>query len=102
MLSWGSTYGVVKTAVKLALKEGLSVSHVHLRYINPLPKNLGEILGNFDKIIIPEMNNGQLVKIIRSEFLVPAEGYNKVKGLPFATEELTAKIKETLGVTQEA
>lgn len=102
LLSWGSTYGVVKTAVKLALKEGLSVSHVHLRYINPLPKNLGEILGNFDKIIVPEMNNGQLVKIIRNEFLVPAEGYNKVKGLPFATEELTEKIKETLGATQEA
>ena len=102
LLSWGSTYGVVKTAVKLALKEGLSVSHVHLRYINPLPKNLGEILGNFDKIIVPEMNNGQLVKIIRNEFLVPAEGYNKVKGLPFATEELTEKIKETLGAAQEA
>lgn len=96
LLSWGSTYGVVKTAVKIAIKEGKKVSHVHLRYINPLPKNLGEILSKFDKIIIPEMNNGQLVKIIRGEYLVPAQGFNKVKGLPFATEELTAKINEVL------
>jgi 2-oxoglutarate ferredoxin oxidoreductase subunit alpha len=102
MLSWGSTYGVVKTAVLIALKEGKKVSHVHLRYINPLPKNLGDILKRFDKIIIPEMNNGQLVKIIRSEYLAPAEGFSKVKGLPFATEELTAKINETLGTKVSA
>ncbi len=97
MLSWGSTYGGVKTAVKKAVEEGKSVSHVHLRHLNPLPKNLGDILKKFNKIVIPEMNSGQLIKIIRAEYLVPAEGLNKVKGLPFATEELTAKINEVLG-----
>lgn len=96
MLSWGSTYGVVKTAVKEALDEGKKVSHVHLRYLNPLPKNLGEILSNFDQIVIPEMNNGQLIKIIRDKYLVPAQGLNKIKGLPFATEEVKAKIDELL------
>jgi 2-oxoglutarate ferredoxin oxidoreductase subunit alpha len=99
MLSWGSTYGAVKTAVIKAVKEGKSVSHVHVRHLNPLPKNLGNILGNFEKIIVPEMNNGQFVKIIRSEFLVDAEGFNKIKGLPFATEDLTTKINETLNQT---
>lgn len=102
ILSWGSTYGVVKTAVKQAIAEGKKVSHVHLRYINPLPKNLGEILKGFDNIIIPEMNNGQLIQIIRSEFLVDAQGLNKIKGLPFATEELTAKINEVLREQVEA
>lgn len=92
MLSWGSTYGSVKTAVKQSLAEGKSVSHVHLRHLNPFPKNLGDILAKFKNIVIPEMNNGQLIKIIRSEYLVPAEGLNKIKGLPFATEEIKAKI----------
>ena len=101
-LSWGSTYGVVKTAVIIAIKEGKKVSHVHLRYLNPLPKNLGEILTRFNKIIIPEMNDGQLIKIIRSEYLVPAIGFNKVKGLPFATEELTAKINSELEINSPA
>lgn len=96
ILSWGSTYGVVKTAVKEALDEGKKVSHVHLRHMNPLPKNLGEILNNFDQIVIPEMNNGQLIKIIRDKYLVPAQGLNKIKGLPFATEEVKAKIDELL------
>ena len=87
---------MVKTAVKQAIAEGKKVSHVHLRYINPLPNNLGEILKNFDKVMIPEMNNGQLIQIIRSEFLIDAIGLNKIKGLPFATEELTAKINDVL------
>lgn len=94
ILSWGSTFGVVKTAVKELLKAGYSVGHAHVTYINPLPKNLGEILGNFDHIIMPEMNNGQFIKIIREKFLVPAIGLNKIKGLPFSTNEIIEKVKE--------
>lgn len=94
MLSWGSTYGVVKTAVKEAYAEGIQVGHVHLRHLNPFPKNLAELLGRYKKIIIPEMNQGQLLKIIRSEFLVDAKGLNKVKGIPFTSEEILNAIKK--------
>ena len=96
LLSWGSTYGVVKTAVKELIDEGQSVSHTHLKYLNPFPKNLGDILKNFKKVIIPEMNNGQLIKIIRDKYLVDAIGLNKIKGLPFATEEVRDKIIEVI------
>ena len=67
-----------------------------LRYLNPFPKNLGDLLKKFDKILVPEMNNGQLVKIVRDKYLAPAEGFNKIKGLPFATEELVEKINAVL------
>ena len=93
MLSWGSTYGVIKNAVKECKEEGLSVGHVHLRYINPLPKNLGELIKGFKKVIVPEMNNGQLVKIIRDKFLVDAKAINKIKGIPFSTAEIVSAIK---------
>lgn len=92
VLAWGSTYGSVKTAVKRALLEGYSVAHAHLRYIQPMPSNLGEILNNYDHVLIPEINNGQLVKLIRDKFLIPAEGMNKIKGIPFTSEELYTKI----------
>lgn len=94
VLGWGSTYGVIKTALKECLEEGLEVSHAHLRYIEPFPKNLGEIIKKFDKVLIPEMNNGQLVKIIRDKFLVDAKGLNKIKGIPFSTPEIVLAIKE--------
>ena len=96
LLSWGSTYGVVKTAVKEVQEAGKKVAHIHLRYLNPFPKNLGDLLKKFDKILVPEMNNGQLVKIVRDKYLAPAEGFNKIKGLPFATEELVEKINAVL------
>lgn len=96
LLSWGSTYGVVKTAVKEMIEEGHSVSHTHLKYLNPFPKNLGELIKNFKKVIIPEMNNGQLIKIVREKYLVDAIGLNKIKGLPFATEEVKNKIQEVI------
>lgn len=93
VLSWGSTYGVIKNAVKECKEEGLSVGHVHLRYINPLPKNLGELIKGFKKVIVSEMNNGQLVKIIRDKFLVDAKAINKIKGIPFTTAEIVSAIK---------
>jgi len=93
VVGWGSTYGAIKTAVKLATAEGYSVAHAHIRYVFPFPKNLGEILKNYDRILVPEMNNGQLVRMLRDQFLAPAEGLNKIKGMPFSSEELFFKIK---------
>ncbi|WP_121357517.1 2-oxoacid:acceptor oxidoreductase subunit alpha [Flavisolibacter nicotianae] len=96
VLGWGSTYGAIKTAVKELLQEGFDVAHVHLRHINPFPKNLGELLHNFNHVLIPEMNSGQLLQLIRAKFLLPATGYSKVQGLPFTTIELKEKILELL------
>jgi|SRR5690554_295468 len=94
VIGWGSTYGVIKTAVQQSVKEGLSVGHMHLRYINPMPKNVKEIIGRFKRVIVPELNNGQLVSIIRDKFLVDAEKLNKIKGIPFTTAEIVAAIKK--------
>ena len=96
ILGWGSTYGSIKTAVIEALAEGFDVAHAHVRYLNPLPKNLGEILNNYDKILMPEINSGQLIKMIRDKYLVPAIGFNKVKGMPFTSTEIKNKIVELL------
>ena len=96
VLGWGSTYGALKSAVADLLKEGKSVSHVHLRYVRPFPKNLGDILKNFKHVIVPELNNGQLVKIIRDQYLVDAKGYNKIMGVPFSKYELIDEIKKFL------
>src|SRR6201992_4232683 len=82
VLGWGSTYGAIKSAVKDLQNEGLAVSHAHLRYVRPFPKNLGEILKNFDHVLIPEINNGQLIKIIRDQYFVDAKGYHKIMGVP--------------------
>lgn len=96
ILGWGSTYGSIKTAVKLAIADGYDVSHAHVKYLNPLPKNLGDILRNFDKILIPEINNGQLIKVIRDKYLIDAKGLNKIQGMPFTSAEINEKIKEIL------
>jgi 2-oxoglutarate ferredoxin oxidoreductase subunit alpha len=96
VLGWGSTYGAITTAVRELNDEGYDCAHVHLRYVNPFPKNLGELLKGFDKVLIPEMNMGQLCQLIRAKYLVPAISYSKVQGLPFAVDELKAKIVETL------
>lgn len=94
VLGWGSTYGVVKTAVKECLAKGLEVGHVHLLYINPFPKNLGSILKQYDQVIVPEMNQGQLLKLIRERYLIDAKGLNKVKGIPFSTSEIVDAIEK--------
>jgi 2-oxoglutarate ferredoxin oxidoreductase subunit alpha len=96
VLGWGSTYGAIKSAVAELVAEGESVSHIHLRYVRPFPKNLGELIKNFEKVLVPELNNGQLVKIIRDQFLVDAKGFNKIKGIPFTKAELVDEIKKML------
>lgn len=92
VLGWGSTYGSIKSAVVELLAEGYSVSHAHLTYIKPFPKNLSTILRNFEKVIIPEINNGQLIKLIRDKFLIDAIGFNKIKGTPITKMELKEEI----------
>ena len=96
MLSWGGTYGACYTAVKQAQAEGLAVTHAHLRYIHPFPKNLKTVLGNFKKVLIPELNLGQLRHLVRNEFLIDAAGLNKVQGKPFAVHEIVSAIKAEL------
>jgi len=96
VLGWGSTYGAIKSAVKELLGEGYAVSHAHLRYVRPFPKNLGEILHNFDHVLIPEINNGQLIKIIRDVYFIDAKGYNKIMGVPITKGELIDEIKKLL------
>jgi 2-oxoglutarate ferredoxin oxidoreductase subunit alpha len=96
VLGWGSTYGSIKTAIREAIAEGYHVSHAHVKYLNPFPKNLGDLLKSFDKVLIPEMNNGQLIKVIRDKYFVDAKGLNKIKGMPFTSAEIKEKIKEML------
>ncbi len=96
VLGWGSTFGAIKSAVLELLAEGHEVAHAHLRHLRPFPKNLEEILHSYDHVLIPEINNGQLIRIIRDEFLIPAQGYNKIMGVPITKGELVAKIRELL------
>jgi 2-oxoglutarate/2-oxoacid ferredoxin oxidoreductase subunit alpha len=96
IVSWGSTHGPVTAALKTAREKGHRIGHVHLRYLNPLPKNLGEVLGRYDRVLVPEMNMGQLVMILRAKYLVDAKGYNKIQGKPFKQSELERKIDEVL------
>ena len=96
VLGWGSTSGAIKTAVREVIEDGYEVAHVHLHHINPFPKNLGELLSGYDNILIPEMNCGQLLQLIRAKYLFPAIGLSKVQGLPFTTAELKNKILEIL------
>jgi 2-oxoglutarate ferredoxin oxidoreductase subunit alpha len=96
VVGWGSTYGPISRAVSNARARGLDVSHIHVRHIWPLPRNLGQLLGNFDQILVPEMNTGQFITVLRSEFLVPAQGLNKVTGKPFKIAEIEAAITQRL------
>lgn len=96
VLGWGSTYGAIKSAVAELQAQGKAVAHAHLRYIRPFPRNLGEILGNYKKVLIPEINNGQLIKIIRDQYMVDAIGYNKIKGVPITRTELVKAIGDLL------
>ncbi len=96
VLGWGSTYGAIKSAVKELQLAGHAVSHAHLRYVRPFPKNLGDILKNFDHVLIPEINNGQLIKIIRDIYFVDAKGYNKIMGVPITKGELVEELTKFL------
>src|SRR5450432_1035906 len=97
VLGWGSTYGAIKSSVAELQREGYAVSHAHLRYLRPFPKNLGDILRRFDQILIPEINNGQLIRIIRDQYFVDAKGHNKIMGIPITKTELVMKLREMLG-----
>jgi len=92
VLGWGSTYGAIKSAVTELIEEGFEVSHAHLTYIRPFPRNLGKLISQYEKVLIPEINNGQLIKLIRDKFLVDAIGFNKIKGTPITKAELREEI----------
>jgi 2-oxoglutarate ferredoxin oxidoreductase subunit alpha len=96
LVGWGSTFGPIQQAVRMARAEGLDVSHIHLRHLNPFPRNLGDLLKGFAKVVVPEMNNGQLVHILRSTFLVDAVGLDKVNGKPFKSAEIMDAIRSHL------
>lgn len=94
VLGWGSTYGAIKSACLELQAQGKSISHAHLRYIRPFPKNLGEIISKFETVVVPEINNGQLVKIVRDQFMVNAKAYNKIMGVPITKTELVDYLGE--------
>lgn len=96
MLGWGGTYGALKTAAGMLQREGYSVAHAHVRYLSPFPKNLGELMSKYKTVVVPELNNGQLVKILRDKYFIDAIPYNKIQGQPFMANEVVAKIKEIL------
>jgi 2-oxoglutarate ferredoxin oxidoreductase subunit alpha len=91
IVGWGSTFGPISQAVTRLRRQGKDVAHIHLRYIWPAPKNLGDLLRGYEKVLVPEMNMGQLRTVLRAEYLVPAEGLNKVNGQPFKIAEIEAK-----------
>ena len=96
VVGWGSTFGAIHQAVKRCRQENMDVSHVHIRYLNPLPRNLGELLAGYDKVLVPEMNTGQLVDILRSRYLIDAQPLNKISGQPFKIREVTDAIKSLM------
>jgi len=96
VLGWGSTYGPIAAAVRRARARGLSVARAHLRHLNPFPANTGEVLRRYDRVLVPEMNRGQLRLLLRGEYLVDARGYNRVRGLPFSSAELEQAITDEL------
>jgi len=96
VLGWGSTYGVIRAAARRVREKDVPVAVAHLRHVHPLPANTGEVVRRFPKVLVPELNTGQLLSIIRSEFVVDAVGYNKVEGLPILAEEMEQAILEAL------
>ena len=96
LVGWGGTYGAIKSAAIHLREKGMNVSHLHLRHLNPFPKNVGEILYNFKHVLVPELNMGQLVKVLRSKYLVPAIGLNKIQGQPFKSSEIEKKVEEMM------
>ncbi|MEV0256454.1 2-oxoacid:acceptor oxidoreductase subunit alpha [Streptomyces sp. NPDC050732] len=96
VLGWGSTYGPITAAVRRLRAAGDSIAQAHLRHLNPLPRNLGDVLARYDKVVIPEMNLGQLATLVRAKYLVDAVSYNQVNGMPFKAEQLATALKETI------
>lgn len=96
IIGWGSTYGAIKSAAAEMQREGIEVSHAHIRYLRPFPENLEEIIRNFEMVLIPELNNGQLIKIIRDQFLVDAKGLNKIMGIPFTKAEIIEAVNKMI------
>ncbi|MFF8259998.1 2-oxoacid:acceptor oxidoreductase subunit alpha [Streptomyces virginiae] len=96
VLGWGSTYGPITAAVRRVRGAGLSVAQAHLRHLNPFPRNLGEVLERYEKVVVPEMNLGQLATLIRAKYLVDAQSYNQVNGMPFKAEQLAKVLKEAI------
>jgi len=96
VVGWGSTYGAIKSAVEHLREQGRSVSHIHLRHLAPFPRNLGELLHNYTHVLVPEINNGQLVQLLRSTYLLPVKGFNRIRGLPLRSEEIEEAIESIL------
>ncbi|WP_053742094.1 2-oxoacid:acceptor oxidoreductase subunit alpha [Streptomyces sp. NRRL WC-3618] len=96
VLGWGSTYGPITAAVRRLRGAGESIAQAHLRHLNPFPQNLGEVLRRYDRVVIPEMNLGQLATLIRAKYLVDAHSYNQVNGMPFKAEQLATALKEAI------
>jgi len=96
MVGWGSTYGAIESAARALRDQGRSVSHVHLRYLNPLPGDLGDILRRFKQVLVPELNMGQLVRLLRADYLIDAVGLNKIQGQPFKVSEIIGKATRML------
>ena len=96
VVGWGSTFGAIRQATQIAREQGFDVSHAHLRYLSPLPPNTEEVLRSYEHVLVPEMNTGQLLMLLRAKFLIPAEGLNKVEGRPFQVGEILARIRSVL------
>jgi 2-oxoglutarate/2-oxoacid ferredoxin oxidoreductase subunit alpha len=96
IIAWGSTHGPITAALNAQREKGRKIGHVHLRYLNPLPRDLGEVISRYKKVLVPEMNMGQLLMILRAKYLVDAQGYNKIQGKPFKTSEIEQKIEQML------
>jgi 2-oxoglutarate ferredoxin oxidoreductase subunit alpha len=96
VIGWGGTFGTITTAVQRVQRKGLKVAQAHLRYLNPMPKNTGDMLKKFKKILVPELNSGQLCWLLRAKYLVPAESLSKVQGKPFLVSEIEAVIEKML------
>jgi 2-oxoglutarate ferredoxin oxidoreductase subunit alpha len=96
VVGWGSTYGAIESATRALRDAGHAVSHVHLRYLNPLPADLGDVLRRFSQVLVPELNMGQLVRLLRAEYLIDAVGLNKIQGQPFKVAEIVSKATRML------
>jgi 2-oxoglutarate ferredoxin oxidoreductase subunit alpha len=101
VIGWGSTYGPIGAACRRVRTDGMNVAQVHLRHLNPFPKDLGGILRSYDAVIVPEMNLGQLSALLRAKYLVDAISYNQVRGLPFHAQELAEVIGELVDTTEK-
>jgi 2-oxoglutarate/2-oxoacid ferredoxin oxidoreductase subunit alpha len=99
IVAWGSTHGAITAAVNAQRAEGRRVGHVHLRHLNPLPANLGDVIKRYKQVLVPELNMGQLIWLLRAKFLVDAVGLNKIQGRPFKQSEVEQKIEEMLGIS---